>query len=104
MNKMFEDFFSNQWNIYGLQILCGSLMVIVLHNYLSIMGMCAMGLCVYLIAICQRMLGVRFGMLYYDFHKRRMVNLMNKLDEVKDNKDNQDKKRYRIKTKRRKKK
>ena len=27
MSRMFEDFLSNQWNIYGLQVLCGSLMV-----------------------------------------------------------------------------
>jgi hypothetical protein len=66
MSRIFEDFMSNQWNVYGLQMLAGSLMVIVLHNYLSIMGMCAMGVCVYLIAMCQRILGVRHGMMFYE--------------------------------------
>ena len=36
MSRLFEDFLSNQWNIYGLQTMAGSLMIMVLHNYLSI--------------------------------------------------------------------
>ena len=82
MGRLFEDFFSNQWNLYGLQVLAGSLMVMISHQYLTIFQMCIMALCVYLVGVCQRILGIRFGMLYYDFHKRRMVNMMNKLDEV----------------------
>ena len=66
MSKIIESFLSKEWNLYGLQVLCGLLMVMVLHNYLTFVGMCSMGLCVYLIAICQRILGVRHGMVFYE--------------------------------------
>ena len=66
MSKLFEDFLSNRWNIYGLQVLCVSLLIMVLHNYLTFMGMLCVGLCIYLIAISQRILGVRYGMVFYE--------------------------------------
>ena len=76
MNKIMEDFLSNKWNLYGLQMACGSLMVMVLHNYLTFVGMCAMGLCVYLIAICQRILGVRYGMIFYESRQDELDKLV----------------------------
>ena len=66
MSRLYENFLSNQWNIYGLQVLCVSLLIMILHNYLTFMGMLCVGLCVYLIAISQRILGVRYGMLFYE--------------------------------------
>ena len=42
--------------------------------------MCIMGLCVYLIAMCQRILGVRYGMLFYEKNQDRLGGL---LDEIK---------------------
>ena len=82
MSRLFQDFLSNQWNLYGLQVACGSLMVMVLHNYLTIMGMFAIGLCVYLIAICQRILGVRYGMLFYETNKNKLDYLVKKLNKM----------------------
>ena len=84
MNKIVESFLSNQWNIYGLQILCGSLMVMVLSNYLSFVGMCCIGLCVYLIAICQRILGVRYGMVFYETNQYKMEQLIKQIKKEKE--------------------
>ncbi len=89
MSRLFEEFLSNQWNIYGLQVLCVSLLIMILHNYLTFMGMVCVGLCVYLIAISQRILGVRYGMLFYeknidavsDIKKLIKKNLKEKDDE-----------------------
>ena len=50
MSRLFEDFLSNQWNVYGLQVMAGSLMVIILHQYLTIFQLCIMGLCVFIIS------------------------------------------------------
>ncbi len=36
MSRLFEDFLSNQWNIYGLQVMAGSLIVMILGQYISI--------------------------------------------------------------------
>ena len=90
MNKIMEDFLSNKWNLYGLQMACGSLMVMVLHNYLTFVGMCAMGLCVYLIAICQRILGVRYGMIFYESRQDeldKLVKMIKKGNKKKEKKD-----------------
>ena len=84
MSKLFQDFLSNQWNLYGLQAECGALMVMVLHNYLTFVGMCAMALCVYLIALCQRILGVRYGMLFYESNKNKLDYLVKKLKKMND--------------------
>ena len=80
MSRLFENFLANEWNVYGLQVLAGSLMVIVLHQYLTIFQMCVVGLCVYLIAFCQRMLGIRYGMVFYEENQDRLGGL---LDEIK---------------------
>ena len=100
MRRTTEDFLSNQWNLYGLQVMAGALIFILVHSYLPWMGLVAIGVCMYVVGICQRILGIRFGMLYYDFHKRRMVNMMNKLDEVY---LKQKKKKKKVRVKRRKK-
>ena len=82
MNKIVESFLSNQWNIYGLQILCGSLMVMVLHNYLTIFQICIMALCVYLIAMCQRILGVRYGMVYAKLEQDRIDYIVSEVKKI----------------------
>ena len=89
MSRLFEEFLSRRWNIYGLQMMCVSLLIMILHNYLTFMGMLCVGLCVYLIAISQRILGVRYGMLFYeknidavsDIKKLIKKNLKEKDDE-----------------------
>ena len=82
MSRLFENFLSNQWNIYGLQVLCVSLLIMILHNYLTFMGMLCVGLCVYLIAISQRILGVRYGMLFYETNKNKLDYLVKKLKKM----------------------
>ena len=88
MSRLFENFLSNQWNIYGLQVLAGSLMVIVLHSFLTIFQMCIVGLCVYLIAISQRILGVRYGMIFSQLQRERMDFIVKEAKKrIKKNKD-----------------
>ena len=79
MSRMFEDFLSNEWNIYGLQVLAGSLMVMILHQYLTLFQLCIIGLCVFLIAFSQRLLGIKFGMVFYEANQDRLGGL---LDEI----------------------
>tara|TARA_A100001515_G_scaffold136443_1_gene128198 strand:- start:479 stop:751 length:273 start_codon:yes stop_codon:yes gene_type:complete len=76
MNRVFEDFLSNQWNIYGLQVLAGLLMIMILHQYLTLFQLCVMGLCVFVIAFCQRLLGIRFGMIYYEINRDKLKAIM----------------------------
>ena len=76
MNRVCEDFLSNQWNIYGLQVLAGLLMVMILHQYLTLFQLCVMGLCVFVIAFCQRLLGIRFGMIYYEINRDKLKAIM----------------------------
>ena len=89
MNRVFEDFLSNQWNIYGLQVLAGLLMVMILHQYLTLFQLCVMGLCVFIIAFCQRLLGIRFGMIYYEINKDKLKAIIRMIrrtnDKEKDN-------------------
>ena len=82
MSRLFQNFLSNQWNVYGLQVLAGSLMVIVLHNFLTIFQICIMGLCVYLIAICQRILGVRYGMLFAQLERDRLDAIVSEVKKI----------------------
>ncbi len=76
MSRMFEDFLSNEWNVYGLQVLCGSLMVMILSQYLTLFQLCIIGLCVFLIAFCQRLLGIRYGMIFYETNKDRVERVI----------------------------
>ena len=89
MSRLFEDFLSNQWNIYGLQVLAGSLMIMILHQYLTIFQLCVIGLCVFMIAFCQRLLGIRFGMIYYEINRDKLKAIMKMIRRTK-NKENDD--------------
>ena len=77
-----EDFLSNQWNLYGLQVACGAVMVMILSNYLTFMGFFYIGLCVYLIAICQRILGVRWGMVVVQLEKDRIDHIVSEVKKI----------------------
>ena len=80
MRRTTEDFLSNQWNIYGLQVLAGSLMVMILNQCgLTLFQLCVMGLCVFVISFCQRLLGIKFGMVFYEANQDRLGGL---LDEI----------------------
>ena len=84
MSRLFEDFLSNQWNIYGLQVMAGSLMVMILHQYLTIFQLCVIGLCVFIIAFSQRLLGIKFGMVFYEVNQdrlKRVIDVVNKLQK-----------------------
>jgi hypothetical protein len=83
MSRLFEDFLSRKWNLYGLQLLAGSLMVMILHQYLTIFQLCIIGLCVYIIAICQRILGVSYGMLWSAFEVNKKKRIDSIVSEVK---------------------
>ena len=82
MSRMMMEFLSNQWNIYGLQVLCVSLLIMILHNYLTFMGMLCVGLCVYLIAICQRILGIRYGMIFYEANEDRIGRVIDEIKKI----------------------
>ena len=82
MSRLFEDFLSNQWNIYGLQVMAGSLMVMILHQYLTIFELCVIGLCTFIISFCQRLLGIKFGMLFYEANEDRLGGLLNEIRKL----------------------
>ena len=72
MIKLMTDFLSKPWNLYGLQIIAASLIIIVLHQYLTMFQLCIIGMCVYLISICQRILGVKHGMVFAQLQRERI--------------------------------
>ena len=82
MSKLMENFLSNQWNVYGLQVLAGSLMVMILHQYLTIFELCVIGLCTFIISFCQRLLGIKFGMLFYEANEDRLGGLLNEIRKL----------------------
>ena len=82
MSKLFEDFLSNQWNIYGLQVMAGSLMIMILHTHLTIFQMLVVATCVYLISFSQRLLGIRYGMLFYEANEDRLGGLLEEIRKL----------------------
>ena len=86
MSRMFEDFLSNQWNIYGLQVLASSLIIMILGQYISIIQLCIVGLCVFLISFCQRLLGIKFGMLFYEANQDRLGGLLDEIRKLNERK------------------
>lgn len=88
MSRLFEEFISNRWNIYGLQVMCSSLMIMILHQYLTILQLIVIGLCVFIVAFCQRLLGIRFGMLFYEENQDRLSGLLKEIRKLNErNKD-----------------
>ena len=79
MFRTLEDFCTNRWNLYGLQMMCGSLIIITLIQCLTIVQLLIIGLCVFIIGFAQRLLGIRFGMLFYEQNQDRIGGL---LDEI----------------------
>ena len=82
MSRLFEDFLSNQWNIYGLQVMAGSLIVMILGQYISIIQLCVVGLCTFVIGFCQRLLGIRFGMLFFEQNQDRIGGLLKEIKKL----------------------
>jgi len=82
MSRMMEDFLSNQWNVYGLQVMAGLLMVMILGQYISIIQLCVVGLCTFVIGFCQRLLGIRFGMLFFEQNQDRIGGLLNEIRKL----------------------
>ena len=79
MSKFMEDFMSNQWNIYGLQVISYTLMLLILNSYLTIFQLFIIALCMYIISMCQRILVIRFGMLYYERYKYMIEDLLDQI-------------------------
>ena len=77
-----EDFFSNRWNLYGLQTMCGSLIIMTLYQYLTILQLLIIGLCVFMIGFTQRLLGIRFGMLFFEQNQDRIGGLLNEIRKL----------------------
>ena len=86
MSRLFEDFLSNQWNIYGLQVMAGSLIVMILGQYISIIQLCVVGLCTIVIPFCQRLLGIKFGMLFYEANQDRLGGLLKEIRKLNERK------------------
>ena len=82
MSRMFEDFLSSRWNIYGLQVLASSLIIMILGQYISIIQLCVVGLCTFVIGFCQRLLGIRFGMLFFEQNQDRIGGLLNEIRKL----------------------
>ena len=82
MFRTMEDFFSNRWNLYGLQTMCGSLIIMTLYQYLTILQLLIIGLCVFIIGFTQRLLGIRFGMLFYEQNQDRIGGLLNEIKKL----------------------
>ena len=79
---MIENFLINEWNLYGLQMMCGSLIIMILHQYLTILQLLIIGLCVFMIGFTQRLLGIRFGMLFFEQNQDRIGGLLNEIRKL----------------------
>ena len=82
MFKSMEDFLSNRWNLYGVQMMCGSLIIMTLYQYLTILQLLIIGLCVFTIAFSQRLLGIRFGMLFFEQNQDRIGGLLKEIRKL----------------------
>ena len=82
MFRTLEDFCTNRWNLYGLQMMCGSLIIITLYQCLTILQLLIIGLCVFIIGFTQRLLGIRFGMLFYEQNQDRIGGLLNEIKKL----------------------
>ncbi len=82
IKKLFEDFISNEWNLYGMQAISVVLIFMILRGYLGFSAFCVIGLCVYLIAFSQRLLGVRVGMLFYDSHQDKVEKVIDEIHRL----------------------
>ena len=68
--------------------MCSSLMIMILHQYLTILQLIVIGLCVFIVAFCQRLLGIRFGMLFYEENQDRLSGLLKEIRKLNErNKD-----------------
>ncbi len=82
MFRSMEDFFSNRWNLYGLQTMCGSLIIMTLYQYSTILQLLIIGLYVFIIGFAQRLLGIRFGMLFFEQNQDRIGGLLKEIKKL----------------------
>lgn len=74
-----EDFLSNHWNLYGLQVLACILIFIITYQYLNWRALFAVSVCLYIIGITQRILGVRWGLVLAQLEKDRIGRVIDEL-------------------------
>ena len=84
MKIRIENFIVNPWNLHGLQFLSIFGILMMCGDLMSLKQIVVMILLIIIIMFVQRMLGIRFGMLYYEMHKEeinRIMNVMKKMNE-----------------------
>ena len=82
MIKFMEDFLSNKWNLYGIQVLACVLVFMMTHQFLPWKVIFVLGLCLYMVGICQRILGVRWGLLLAQLEKDRIGRVIEEIKKI----------------------
>ena len=93
MSRLFQDFLSNQWNLYGLQVLAYIFIIGTFKEHLGFMEFISITLCIYLIALAQRILGVKHGMMFYEINRHKVEMFVDKIKDSKKNKKSRRKKK-----------
>ena len=84
---MIENFLINEWNLYGLQFLSLFVILMMIKNVMDFKQVIVMMVMILIIMFTQRMLGIRFGMLYYEIHKDKINRIMDGLKKMNKKKD-----------------
>ena len=84
---MIENFLINEWNLYGLQFLSVFVILMMIRNIMDYKQVIVMMVMILIIMFTQRMLGIRFGMLYYEIHKDKINRIMDALKKMNKKKD-----------------
>ena len=84
---MIENFLINEWNLYGLQFLSLFVILMMIRNIMDYKQVIVMMMTILIIMFTQRMLGIRFGMLYYEIHKDKINRIMDVLKKMNKKKD-----------------
>ena len=84
---MIENFLINEWNLYGLQFLSVFVILMMIRNVMDFKQVIVMMVMILIIMFTQRMLGIRFGMLYYEIHKDKINRIMDGLKKMNKKKD-----------------
>ena len=84
---MIENFLINEWNLYGLQFLSVFVILMMIRNIMDYKQVIVMMIMILIIMFTQRMLGIRFGMLYYEIHNDKINRIMDGLKKMNKKKD-----------------
>ena len=84
---MIENFLINEWNLYGLQFLSVFVILMMIRNIMDYKQVIVMMVMILIIMFTRRMLGIRFGMLYYEIHKDKINRIMDALKKMNKKKD-----------------